>query len=674
MSEQRLRTATYGPHPRPLTEACSGQRPADVRQPSTLVFTVALAAIVAVALALRVSGFGQVPPGLYHDEAYNGLDALRVLQGWRPLWFPANNGREPLFIYLVALGVRLFGQSVIAVRAPALLLGLLTVPATAWLGTQLFDRRVGLLSAAITAIAFWPVHLSRVGFRAVALPLFTALALGYLWRGLLRARPRDYVLAGLFYGASFYTYLAARFTPLALLALAGLALWPASRLARPAWRHASLFVGAALLVASPLLAYMALNPEVLAGRVGQVSILNPAISHGDPLGALARQSLLALEAFFVRGDRIPRHNLPWRPIFDPALGLAFAVGVIAAWRRRGAGWLVLLWVGVMLLPTILAEDTPHFLRAVGIQPVVFVLPALGLDAAWRWLEARGRAVLGGSLVGLALLAGLAGTATAYFGAYARAETVYYHFEAGARELAERINAFLGAPGGARHAYVSQRLWRDWPSLRFLVPEGSALEVIAPEAPPPAPAPGEALLAVWAYEPYQQALQCLPVGTRLEVQADLRERGDLDPEARSLALVFLATTPPSGQPALATLEHGIRLVAAQVDQAGPQQLRVRLVWEASEVLPVGYTAFVHVVRGGTLLGQHDGPPAGGALPCTLWRPGDQVVDVHEVDLSAPFDPKTDRVIAGLYDPATVTRLRVVDSRAPAPENAVTVAAP
>ncbi len=656
------------------SEGCERLATLDEERLPTRTYIVALAAITAAALALRLAGFGQIPAGLYHDEAYNGLDALQVLKGAHPLWFPANNGREPLFIYLVALSVGVLGRSAVAVRLPALFLGLLTVPATAFLATRLCGRRVGLLSAAVTAVAFWPVHLSRVGFRAVALPLFTALALGFLWQGLERRRGRDWLLAGAFYGGSFYTYLAARFTPLALLALAALVLWPAARLPRPRAWHALLFLAAALLVASPLLAYMARHPEVLGGRIGQVSVFNPAISHGDPWGTLARQTLRALEAFFVRGDRIPRHNLPWRPVFEPALALAFIAGTVAAVRRRGAAWFVLAWVGIMLIPTILAEDTPHFLRAVGVQPLVFILPALGLDWAWRWLAKAGRPALGASLAATVLLIGTASTAQAYFGPFAQAETVYYHFEAGARELAERIDAFLRAPGEPRVAYVSERLWRDWPSLRFLLGEAPVVRVIDPGAPPAEAAPGEVLLAVWPYEAHGPALALLPPGSLLQASGDLTERGDRDPEARQLALVYQATVRPAAAPALATLEHGIRLLEAEVAPVAPERLRVRLLWEANEPVAVGYTAFVHVLRGGTMLGQHDAPPAGGALPSTFWRLGDVVADEHEIALSQPYDPGTDRVIAGLYDPATVTRLRVVESRAPAADDAVLLAVP
>ena len=57
-------------------------------------------ALLLTGAVLRMAGLGQVPPGLYHDEAQNGVDATHVLEGELKLYFEANNGREPLFIYL----------------------------------------------------------------------------------------------------------------------------------------------------------------------------------------------------------------------------------------------------------------------------------------------------------------------------------------------------------------------------------------------------------------------------------------------------------------------------------------------------------------------------------------------------------------------------------------------
>ena len=103
--------------------------------------------------------------------------------------------------------------------AASALLGILTIPAAYLLGTGWSNHRTGALSAAILGTMLWHVHLSRVGFRAVALPLFTALTLG-LGAQALKTRSRWAAIgAGVAYGLSFYTYLPSRFTPFALLGM-----------------------------------------------------------------------------------------------------------------------------------------------------------------------------------------------------------------------------------------------------------------------------------------------------------------------------------------------------------------------------------------------------------------------------------------------------------------------
>ena len=69
-----------------------------------------LLVILLVGAALRVAGLNQLPPGLYHDEAFSGLDAISILRGaGLPIFFEGNGGREPFFIYLHALSIFLFG-------------------------------------------------------------------------------------------------------------------------------------------------------------------------------------------------------------------------------------------------------------------------------------------------------------------------------------------------------------------------------------------------------------------------------------------------------------------------------------------------------------------------------------------------------------------------------------
>src|SRR6185369_14080222 len=97
-----------------------------------------LLAIVVLGGLLRFYQVGSTPPGLYQDEAFNGLDALNILAGSHPIYFPANNGREPFYMYLSAAGVAAFGRTPLAIRFPAAVVGTLLIAATFALGRTLY--------------------------------------------------------------------------------------------------------------------------------------------------------------------------------------------------------------------------------------------------------------------------------------------------------------------------------------------------------------------------------------------------------------------------------------------------------------------------------------------------------------------------------------------------------
>ena len=658
-----------------------------------LVEWVLLLLLIAMAAALRFWALGRIPPGLYHDEAFNGLDALDVLEGERPIFFEANNGREPLFIYLVALSVAALGRSPGTIRMVAAVLGTLTVPATYLMAKAMFNCRIGLLAAAVTGLTLWHVNLSRIGFRAVAMPLLVALALWQLWLGLKDGHKRHFLTGGVLYGLTFYTYLAARFTIVALaafglyLVLVGSwkpALSPVEglevgswRLEAGGWRRGTLvFVLATLVVLAPLMVYVARHWDAFLGRVGQVSIFNPAINEGDFWGTLLRHVGGTLLMFTNRGDFIPRHNVPLRPVFDPLLSVCFLLGLILClirFRQRAEHALVLIWLVIMILPTILAEDAPHFLRSVGVLPVAFVVPAIGLDSLWRFLEKKATSLAAVGVVALVLIFGLGDTVVDYFGNHAASQYLRYNFEAAAVDLAVQANRFLGTgwdgtglgaredtPLAGRHLYIADRLWRDWASVRFLVPPSPNLTILGEDGKLPLTSSTEVMLIAWPYEDYEQYLSLLPAGSLITVQEGSLERGDLEKEARLLYVTYTATpTAISSEESEAHFERGLTLVGHRLDVVSPQELRLSLLWRAEEEIETDYTVFVHLTRGDTILDQDDSPPAGGYYPTSLWRVGDIVDDEHTLTLPEPYDPVKHKLIVGLYQLQTLDRLQVVD---------------
>jgi hypothetical protein len=603
------------------------------------------------------------------------------------VFFEANNGREPLFIYLAAASVSLLGRSPLAVRLVAAFLGTLTVPATYVMARGWLARRTALLTALVTAITFWHVNLSRIGFRAVGLPLFSALTLLFLARGLRKGQLSDFGVSGLSLGLSVYTYLAARFLPLVLIAWI---VFSVLRRREVNWTGYAVLFAVALLIASPLLAYAVQHWDAFLSRSMQMSILNPAISRGDPVGALLRNAIGALGMFNLRGDSIPRHNMPLRPVFDPAMGIAFLLGLVACLRsarREPERALLLVFLLLMLAPTVMAEGAPHFLRAAGILPVLFVFPAMGLQ--WMWDALVTRSTKNVALLAMVLLLGwsLYTTVNDYC-QHAKGEAAYYNFESGAAELASEINVFLGSgwhdgsglqvpeamPVAGRRVYLDDRLWRDWASLRYLVPETQGVTLLSEASSgPQLSTPDPVRLVVWPYDEYSSHLSLLPPDSLITVREGPLEKGDLETQARLLCVVYEASAGMSVPNNLcAQLEQGIALLGYRWHTTA-DGLKIHLYWQAARPVESDYTVFVHWRRNGVMIAQSDTYPARGYYPTRLWRSGDLVEDPHL--LATPTVPlPVEGVSVGMYSLQTMTRLQVLDASGAPTADHITIELP
>ncbi len=666
----------------------SASRP--FRRPRRLEWAILLVILLA-GCALRITVLGAHPYGLYQDEAINGLDALRVLGGEPALYFPANNGREPFFITLMALTIALFGRTALGVRSAAALLGILTIPATYALGRAWANRRVGLLTAGIVAVMLWHIHLSRVGFRAVALPLFTALALAAGAYALTNRSRWAAIGAGALYGMSFYTYLPARFTPLALalMALYGL-IWHRPWL-RERWRELLLAAAAAVVVAAPLAVFMLAHPELVMGRGAQVAIWNPVIHGGSLPGALWRSIWRALGMFVWRGDTIWRHNVPGRPVFDPLLGLAFLGGIVLAlrkWRKQPAGPLTILWTLVLLLPTILAEDSPHFLRAAGVLPVVALLPALALDHIAGLTEPRlyGRGMprpykaFTGAVVVIVLGISAALTVRDYFGCrgpralqiagfdyvgcYADDPIRGYFFQSAATDLAYDVKEAEGT------VVLAERLWETFPSVQFLAGGRESLRLYAEgEALDSVPVP--MTLFAWPHVSLEPTLHALPRESAITVTPGPETRGDLEPESYVLYVCYQAAAIPDLPPALAEYDNGIILRRIVMEPDGAAW-RFHLWWEAGREQTEPVQVFAHLVDAGTgaILSQHDGPPGTAYFSSLSWRAGDVIIEEFTLTTTVSDDAsEAMRLRIGLYSLADDTRLIPIWAEVPIVEGAL-----
>lgn len=600
-----------------------------------------LAIILAFGLWARLWRLESLPPGLYTDEAFYALDAVEVINGARPIYFPANNGREPLYIYLLAGSIQLLGHTPLAVRLPAALLGSLTVLAAYGLGRTLFNPRLGLMVAALTAGSLWAIALSRIGLRATTLPplaAFMITAAVQAWRAHQHSKRNAWwltVFAGALFGLCFYTYISARLIPLSCVAV-GLFWYIAKRSSFPTTRWLVTFAVPALLIITPLAVFAAQNPAVYFGRVEQVSVIDQgARSLFDNLFAV-------LGMFSWQGDLNVRHNLPGRPVFDWVLGALFWSGVALAaywgWAKRElACVLALVWLATMLLPTWLSNEAPHFLRAIGAMPMVFVFPALALD--WLWNK-TGR--LGQGALSLVLSGSMLFSAATYFTTYAQDERVPFYFQSALTTLAQESNSYLVEP--EQQLFLDAQLWEKFPALRFLIGSHSNLKLINPES---AVTPLDVEAARLVLRPAfgaEKVLALWPVPTRIGSELGALYRNDNEAEAYSLYTTF------TRQPLLANPQPlaNFGVVQLLAVQATPIEkgYAITLSWATTVLSPEELHVFVHLKDGETMVAQADNV-LGGLYAAPVWRPGDQVEQTEHLTVPEELPPARLRLVMGLY---------------------------
>jgi hypothetical protein len=553
-----------------------------------------------------------------------------------------------LFFYLLAGATALLGDSIFALRWLTAAIGVLTVAAVFALGRRLLGTPVGILAAAGLSVSLWHFGINRFAERVNLLPLAEIVTVYCLWRALYpkkgEASRRFALLSGLAGGVTLYTYLASRFFP---FVLGGFLLWQLAfdrRTLRERWPVWPIVAGTAALVFLPLGVHYLRFPNDFILRSSQVW---PYAGLGGTalLAELARQFGVALMMFPAAGDTNWRHNLAGRPAFDAVATIALWAGLLRVLTRprRAATALLAIWLAVMLLPSVLASDNPHFLRSFGAIPAAWLLAAQG--GAWigAMVAATGagrRLVMAGGVVWFVVTAGLA--FQAYFVEWRNRPEVLGAFEA---EVPAGAAAIAALPADLP---VYGSAWiRPHPAVEYLLAPGrtirwfSGVDGLA--------LPGEREAAVALFGPADVAETILPtLGARLD--------GALAPEPAGGGRFRLYRVPAlAPQPARATfggvlaLEDavwsvpidGSGLPVVQAGESGRLTLRFRVL------APPGRPdlAFsIRLIELGRTVFQDDSSP----YFSELWQPGELIFVAYDIEIAADAPPGVRVVDVAVYE--------------------------
>jgi 4-amino-4-deoxy-L-arabinose transferase-like glycosyltransferase len=423
---------------------------------------LALALLVAVGLAIRL----WLLPRMWvnPDEGAHLMDGRLVLDGLVP--GADYSARQPLYVYALALWLRLFGDSLFAARALMVALDAGVGVLTYLIGRRLFDVRTGLVAAGILLLLpFSAVWAPRVHTE----PLSTVLAaLGvYLVIRAVQGSGGALALAGA--GACFALGFYVRQSSLALpLATALVLVVRHGRKPRPILRDGAWLAGGFVAVAGLAIALYSRRlsaADLWAGPVNPLSLVWEALVRIRDLvgGAAARtganpsdgfrvgtqswartlvylRQVVSLNSVLLAGfavflaEAVVRIARPSAARPPAAGGFALAAAVLVGW----SGCLALLygyWVVhrgffpqyfteflpplAIGLAQVLVKGWDSWRGEPGLGPVRDLLPAIGAAACAIWLgsELPLRSYLGRA--GLLAVVGLAATVTLLAAAWRR---------------------------------------------------------------------------------------------------------------------------------------------------------------------------------------------------------------------------------------------------------------
>jgi hypothetical protein len=420
--------------------------------------------IMLLAAFFRLWQIGQLPGGLFPDEAANGLDINLMFDGQLEPFYERGNGREALFFYVIWAVVALFGRGVWQHHAVSASFGIAEVFTTYLLTNRLFGKRVALLSSFLMAVSSYAVTMNRTAFRANTIPLFTTLTLYFLVKWFQGRDRKDRVWAafwaGVSFGLGFYTYISYRMMIPLLFGFAVLMLIAyrdkvdeVKEFIRNSW---GMLVGF-LLSFAWLGHYFITHPGSFVGRAGQVSIFSPDLNNGDIVGTFLNVFKLTMLSFFTQGDLNWRHNVSGYPFLSILVSPFFALGLIyftwaffkflkqALYKQVEflvAGQaLVAILFWFMLIPEVTtAEGIPHGLRLIGVIPAIFIMSAYPMVRAWEKISLHMRFNFSKYAVPMVFLGGiLAYNFYLYFAVAASSPEYYYAFRSDLTEVSKYLN-------------------------------------------------------------------------------------------------------------------------------------------------------------------------------------------------------------------------------------------
>lgn len=373
-----------------------------------------LGLVFVLAVFLRFYNLGSYPVGFHQDEASLGYNAYSLLLTGKddngnsfPLYVDMFGDNRPSgYHYLTIIPVAFFGLTEFATRFSGALFGSMTIFAIYFFTSAVFqNKRLGLLSSLLVAVAPWHFVLSRASAEAIVALFFVISGFALFFTGLKKQSIKYVFFASLALIASFFFYHTPRvFVPLLFFSFILMFFSTIKKLSKTY----KIAVFSSFIFVSIVALFLVFGISGGTGRYSQVNIFTSfetnffqkqqvqedAIAGSNRLisrffhNKITNTSLVFINNYFDYfgfNFLFTKGGLPiWYSI--PRVGLLYlaelpfmVMGIYYLIKEKNRYYKIpLVWLlTVPIVPSITMDDVPNINRAIAMFPMLNIIAGFG---------------------------------------------------------------------------------------------------------------------------------------------------------------------------------------------------------------------------------------------------------------------------------------------------------
>ncbi len=281
-------------------------------------YWIFLLLIFAVYLFSRVLKLDSFPNGIHVDELSMAVDAKSILFNgiersgakYPPYFRNYGGGQNALYIYLEAFLLNFLPSTIFTIRIQAVFWGAVCLFAMFGICYEILEKHGYALMGAILVTTL-PVFVmsQRFGLESYQLLPFCTIVMYFLVRAIKYGKPRDFILTGIFMGASLYSYALSYIVWPIFLLLAGIYLLYIKKISLKQIILLAVPLG---VLAIPLILFQLVNFGILEPFTLGISDYQPLpIAREEDLGfSNILTNLLYFKKLFLGGEPLTYNVLP----------------------------------------------------------------------------------------------------------------------------------------------------------------------------------------------------------------------------------------------------------------------------------------------------------------------------------------------------------------------------